>query len=141
MTVLCAEEGGVNNMRVLLFVIEMLPPPEVIDAALIVVPLGAYAKVARPVSKGLMVDAVPATALLASGQAASGTNAMSSRKFPIEAPRFALTDSKANRVTVCPAGTTYEPRYSAQPFPSDPRPSTIVLTEVVTPPETFVSDV
>ena len=105
-----ALDGGVKLSRVLEFVMETLPDPEVTEAEVIVVPVGAYAKVAAPVSNGLMVTVVPATADLVSGHAARGRNEILSRKFPEVALMAALTDSKANRVTVCPLGTEYEPR-------------------------------
>jgi hypothetical protein len=99
-TVEPALDGGVKLSRVLEFVMETLPDPEVIEAEVIVVPVGAYANVARPESNGLMVVAVPATAVLASGHAASGAKEMSSKKFPAVFEIAALTDSNANLVMV-----------------------------------------
>jgi hypothetical protein len=93
-----ALEGGVKLSLVLEFVMETLPEPDVTEAEVIVAPAGAYAKVAAPVSKGLMVTVVPATADLVSGQAANGENEMSSKKFPAVLEIALLTDSKANRV-------------------------------------------
>ena len=97
--------GGVKLSRVLASVMETLPEPEVIEAEVIVAPVGAYANVARLLSNGLIVRLVPAIALLDNGHAASGTNEMSSSRLPTVAEIAALTDSKANRVTVCPEGT------------------------------------
>jgi hypothetical protein len=85
---------------VLEFVMVTVPDPEVIDADVIVEPVGAYANVAAAVSKGLIVTAVPATAVLVSGQAARGANEMSSKKFPAVVEIALLTDSKAKRVIV-----------------------------------------
>ena len=95
-----ALDGGVKLNLVLEFVMETLPEPEVMEAEVIVDPVGAYANVARPESNGLMVVAVPATAVLASGHAARGTKEISSKRFPTVLEIAALTDSNPNRVVV-----------------------------------------
>jgi hypothetical protein len=100
-----ALDGGVKLIRVLASEIATLPEPDVMDAEVIVLPVGAYAKVERSVSKGSIDTVDPATAVRVSGQAASGTKVTSSRKFPAVLEIAELTDSKANLVIVCSSGT------------------------------------
>ena len=79
MTVDPAPVGGVKLSLVLPLVRETLPEPDVMDAELMVAPVGAYANVDAAESNGLIVDAVPATAVLVRGQAASGVSETSSK--------------------------------------------------------------